>query len=92
MNKKIIEVRKIDRIKLRQVCINNNFFTWGDNDDYAKFLKYADIENVTLSDLIEIAKQILTFSSFEINEKYEITDILYILNNDCCYTYYDFID
>lgn len=71
------EIRKIRASALRQLCIDKNWYTRGDNDEYGHLLfDLADKkDNLSTMDIIEIAKDIMEHSS--ISSDYRVEDIAF---------------
>lgn len=72
------EIRTMNILDLRRVCIEYNLFTRGTNEEYEKFLAMADVENITTNDLVNMAKEIEKHSV--IMDGVCTEDIMYILN------------
>ena len=54
------EIRKINYEDLRNLCIKNNWYTLGTNEEYQDMLFRADgLENVTTEDIARIAQNIM---------------------------------
>ena len=71
---------------VRQVCIDNDLYTCGDNDDYEAMLDfvnhaYPDVENLYL-----VAKNILDHSR---SGDQTITNIMFVLENDVVKTTFE---
>lgn len=64
------EVRKISAASLRNLCIEKNWYTKGDSDDYRHLLfVMADYkENITTEDIEEIARDIIEYSDISTEE------------------------
>lgn len=78
---KYMEIKGLPMYKLREACIDYDWYTCGDNTDYENLLTFAEnLENVTFDDLEAIAKNILNHSSFEVWQEFTIKDIMAILN------------
>lgn len=64
MKRQYKEIRKIHAADLRQLCIENDWYTAGDNDEYDHLL--IDLasakENLNTADIIEIAEDIMAHS------------------------------
>lgn len=45
------ETRKITNNKVREMCINNNYYTLGSNEEYGSMLDYCSNRAVTLKDI-----------------------------------------
>lgn len=86
---KVKEIRKIDFEKVRAMCISNDLYSCGTNEEYEHLLLHLcnDFENQKTEDLIEIALNILNHSETTI----ELTSILFMLANECCYTVFEVI-
>lgn len=71
------EIRKIRASALRQLCIDKDWYTRGDNDEYGHLLfDLADKkDNLSTMDIIEIAKDIMEHSS--ISSDYRVEDIAF---------------
>lgn len=71
------EIRKIRASALRQLCIDKNWYTRGDNNEYGHLLfDLADKkDNLSTMDIIEIAKDIMEHSS--ISSDYRVEDIAF---------------
>lgn len=69
------EIRRVSMMALRSLCIKMNWFIKANNEEYAVFLNYANHENVTTDDLVEMATQVREYSDTE----YCIEDIMYII-------------
>ena len=83
------EVKKIDEIKIRSLCIEKNWFTNGNEKDYFKLLNYGfSGKEITTDDLVEMAEMICERSEYESIKEYEFTSIMFELN-ECCYSYFE---
>lgn len=71
------EIREIRASALRQLCIDKDWYTRGDNDEYGHLLfDLADKkDNLSTMDIIEIAKDIMEHSS--ISSDYRVEDIAF---------------
>lgn len=86
------EVRKIDRNKVRSLCIKEEYYTCGDSDAYTNLLvTLCDRDKeMTMDKLEDIANDILMHSDGEIfSEWYRSSEevfetILWQLINECC--------
>jgi len=59
----IKEMRYISSMEVRNLCIKNNWYTCGDNEQYDYLLNtLCDKENITTQDMIIIATDIKTHS------------------------------
>ncbi len=61
------EIRKISASSLRQLCVENDWYTCGDNDEYRHLLfdLAGNKENLSTSDIIEIAADIMEHSDLD---------------------------
>ena len=61
------EIRKIRASALRQLCIDHDWYTAGDNDEYEHLLfnLAGDKENLSTADIIEIAADIMAHSDLD---------------------------
>lgn len=83
------EVKKIDEVKVRRLCIEKNWFTNGTNEEYNELLNYGfSNQEITTDELVEMATLILEHSEAEYIRDYEITSIMYELN-EACYSYFE---
>ena len=59
--------RTTDRDSIRNMCIRNNFYTRGTNEDYANMLEYVRLYGVMYRDcdLEHIAKDIMEHSDWD---------------------------
>ena len=81
------ETRIMNRGKLQESCIKYKWFTEGILGDYCSMLSYAEnLTNVTTDNLEKIAIEILLNSDTE----YEIENIMFILANECCTTFFEY--
>lgn len=87
---KIIETRTLTPSKLRLLCIKNDWYTCGDNEDYEKLFDrltdvYGCAEHLTTEKLVEIATDIWEHSDIT---GYTIETVLFELARACT-TYFD---
>ena len=61
------EIRKISASSLRTLCIRQDWYTAGDNDEYGHLLfdLAGDKENLSTADIIEIAADIMAHSDLD---------------------------
>lgn len=60
--------------KLRGLCIQRNWYTNGDNDEYSHMLNMAKRGNLTSDDIIEIALDIVAHSDLEDDDLMNVCD------------------
>lgn len=68
------EVRYITAEKLRALCIEEDWYTGGDNDDYRHLLfdLAGHKENIITDDIVEIASDIIEHSDLSSNDFEEV--------------------
>ncbi len=79
---KITENRFLSPYDLRSVCIENDWYTKGDNEEYSALMDKASIcKNITTNNLYEIARNICEHSNMRgyWNEKEAIEGIMFSL-------------
>lgn len=71
------EIRKIRASALRQLCIDKDWYTHGDNDEYRHLLfdLAENKDDLSTMDIIEIAKDIMMHSN--ISPDYMVEDIAF---------------
>lgn len=87
---KLIETRLLSIYKVRELCINGDYYNCGTNEEYDAMFKKCQKENF---DILEIAKDILDHSNIErLTERYGLSEIelleciCFSLIKDCCTT------
>lgn len=94
--KKYREYRRIYGYKVRQLCIQDNLYTEGNNEEYSHLLNTLCKDDVdqTLDSLGVIAEDIIKHSDLEnllnrfgCDEEELLQSILWELINECCITY-----
>lgn len=90
---RIKETRKIDAYKVRQMCIKDNYYTRGTNEDYTNLLMNLCEMDADTYTIYIIATDIIEHSDYEkkMNEygctlEELTTYIMENLINECCYT------
>ena len=74
------ETRKISYDSLRGLCIANDWYSNGSNEEYDNLLESAaGIDNITCDDLVEIATDIKSHSDTD----FDIETIMYLINHIC---------
>lgn len=84
------ETRRIDTSKLRATCIKENWFDTGTNEEYAALFEMArNMDNMTSDELVELATVICEHTSraSALDDEF-FCNVLYILANDTCYSYF----
>lgn len=80
------EIRTLTAYNLRELCIRQNWYTCGDNDEYEHLLYdlAANKPNLTTEDIIEIAEDIVAHSDpRDLRECYDIGGIAWEVNRAC---------
>lgn len=81
---KIVETRRICAGDVRTLCIERNWYTGGNNQEYGKMLTHAGtLSNVTAEDLLYLATDIKKHSSAE----HSIENICCELSRQCFSTF-----
>lgn len=83
------EIRLISSVKVRNACVEHNWFTCGSQEEYEIFLEYIyklnlETRNITTNRLEHVAKKIKQYSDTE----YDVAAIMFVLANDCCKSYF----
>jgi len=74
------ETRHLSGYDLRSLCVKENLYTLGTNEEYFNLLETAEkTENITTDDLVELATDIKSHSETDA----EITSIMFILAKAC---------
>lgn len=86
--KTIIETRTLSMEDLRKLCIKNNYYTEGTNDEYDRFLTSVKGVEMTKSQIYYLAVNIFTHSDIENNGLSTDEIIASIMYNiaEACYT------
>ena len=81
------EFRYISQMKVRQICIEYDWFTCGDNDSYSDLFEF--IGNLTRKGK-HVSVEMLRIIAEMIKENSEteesIPEIMFVLNAECCTT------
>ena len=88
---KIYGGRRFITGKLQQLCINFDYCNYLNNDQYMRFLdKYQYLENVTDTDIMKCAQDIINGSDLDELEDYMtvIARVMQDIANYCLQTYY----
>lgn len=93
---RVRQIRKIDESKLRNMCIKNNWYTVGNNEEYADMFKMCQRDNISTQWIYKIAKNIYEHTDIHSAKQGcspEYSDSDNILNmmiyiNDCTYVFY----
>lgn len=75
--------RVISPERVREVCINHNYFTQGTNEEYSEMLEdVSSVKVVTDEFLFELARVILNHST---EDSGDFDSICFALVNEACY-------
>ena len=57
------EIRRLYDDDLRNLCINKNWYTRGNTEEYTNLLNMCNKNNITTNDIVEIATNIMNHSN-----------------------------
>ena len=96
---KVKEIKRIDTDKLRNICINHNWYTRGTNADYMNMFKMCKKDNISVNQLYKIAKDIYEHTDIDrartgcsaeySNEENILNMMIYV--NDATYVFYEIV-
>ena len=66
---------------IRKMCIQNEFYTCGTNEQYSKLMKFVEIHEPTTEAIEWVAKDIIKHSAFE--DDYPVTSMMFHVVNEC---------
>lgn len=84
------ETRRIDTDKVRAMCIRNNYYTNGTNEDYNKMFQMCGLNFGVLaiaSDIFEHSNKERLMQESGCGKKDILENICFELINDCSFTY-----
>ena len=79
------ETRMMSSEDLRNLCIRQNWFTRGTNEEYDKLLAMTKKENITTDDIVEMATLIVEHSV----EQFELFTTIMFYLAQICSTHFD---
>lgn len=90
----IKEAKKWNADRVRSMCIRNDYYTKGNNAEYADMLETVDTVEPTTDNIMLVAMDISKHSEMERygyrwNDAEAIEGIMFNLANDCVYTFYE---
>lgn len=88
---KIATIRTWNASGVRNVCIDNEFYTCGSNESYIKLLDYVDSHKPTTTNIFKVAADIVKHSSLESygqTENENIQSVMFALENGAVSTFY----
>ena len=87
-----IKTRRVwDSSDVRQVCIDHQFYTAGDNEDYCAMLRFVDEHEPTAESLYTVAVDILDHSHIDADGcgNGEIASIMFSLEREAVRVFYE---
>lgn len=90
------EVRRLHSTDLRALCIRENWYTGGTNEEYANLMEMTKKDNITTDDIVEIATDIIEHSGKAVEEikasaglttSEVYTHFMYLIN-EACHTFF----
>lgn len=81
------EIRILDMSDLRALCIAEDWYTGGTNEEYANLLNMTKKNNITTDDIVEMATDIIEHSSEAIKRYMDCAG----LSHSECYTHVMFL-
>ena len=89
------EIRTLSSMDLRALCISEDWYTGGTNEEYYNLMQMTEKENITTDDIVEIATDIIEHSDMAKN-KFEkssggedfYTHVMYLIA-ESSYTYFE---
>ena len=87
MNYGYKEIRHLCACDLRALCIAENWYTEGTNDEYDKLLVMTKKDNITTDDIVEMATDIIEHSGETVKRYMKI----YGMSLDDCYAHVMFL-
>lgn len=79
------EFRQVGICELRALAIRKNWFTNATEEEYAQYLNYANCDNITTDELVEMATLVMEYSNAD---DYEVTTIMFEIAQ-VCYTFFE---
>lgn len=61
-------VRKLTMASLRSLCVEKEWYTSGDNDEYSNMLAMSKKNDITGDDIVEIATDIIEHSNLSLDD------------------------
>ena len=84
---KINEIKKWSISSVRGCCVTNEFYTCGCTTEYEKMLNFVSTHKPTLTNIYKVSKDICEHSECQ-----TIENIMFCLNADAIYTFYEIND
>ena len=89
------EIRKLHTSDLRALCIREDWYTGGTNEEYANLMNMTFKDNITTDDIVEISTDIIEHSETA-KQKFERASggenfylhVMYLVA-EACFTYFE---
>lgn len=82
---KIVEERRITMSALRSLCIRENWYTLGTDEEYDHILLFADRNEMTTENLAKVAADIMAHSEMDCDR--DIPNTMFSIC-ECCHTFF----
>ena len=83
-NIKVKEVRVLSAQDLRSLCIENNYYTRGDNEEYSNLFEWVGKQhNMTTTKIMQVAQDIFEHSSAKVQSEQDIESIAFNVARVC---------
>lgn len=79
------EIRQVGMCELRALAIRKNWFTKATEEEYAQYLNYANCDNITSDELVEMATLVKEYSDAD---DQEYTSIMFEIAQ-VCFTFFE---
>ena len=88
--------RRWDADDVRQMCIDNDYYTCGNNEAYSEMLQFVRTAEPTNNNLFRVAYDIVEHSDFDFvfsdDESDCIANVMFLLENKCVHTSFEIIE
>lgn len=78
-------IRRVEPMKLRELCIDRHYYTKGDCEAYGEMLFKYDGKDIDIKEIEWLANDIKSHSDTE----EEVIDIAYYILTEACYQFID---
>lgn len=89
---KIKETRQWQWLDVRKMCIQHDFYTCGNNQNFDWLYRFISTHKPTTTNIYKAAKDIVKHSdlrSYGQSEKENIESVMFALMNDCTCVFYE---
>lgn len=86
---RIRETRKWSTEYIREMCIDNDWYTRGNTREYSEMLDLVDREPPTTENIYRVAKDIYEHS--EHSDGLEITSVMFEIANHCVFRFFEIL-